>query len=198
VRTITRTNTLRAYNRVYRSDRWLGEYLQPVRLRFYAEVAERCAPLAPRRVVDVGCGTGHLVKALLDALPRAPERIVGVDRSRAGIRRARALVREGDWYVADLYDLPRDDERFELVLCTEVLEHVADPARAVAALRRLCAPGGRVALTVPDGAEDSWEGHVNFWDEDELRAFLGPRGLVGLERIQGGQVFLAWLAPDDR
>ena len=59
----------------------------------------------------------------------------------------------------------------------------------------ICAPGGRVAITVPDGAQDSWEGHVNFWDEGELRAFLAPHGLVVIDRIQDGTVLLAWLAP---
>jgi 2-polyprenyl-3-methyl-5-hydroxy-6-metoxy-1,4-benzoquinol methylase len=195
---ITRKNTLRAYNRVYRSDSLLAEYLAPSRLEFYDEVAERCARLTPRQVIDVGCGTGHLLRALLDRLSVAPQLVVGVDRSRTAIRRARALLPQGEFVVADLYRLRCDAERFDLVLCTEVLEHVREPALAVDALCRLCAPGGRVAVTVPDGAQDSWEGHVNFWDEDEFRAFLTPRALVGIERIERGGTFLAWLAPGER
>jgi len=195
-RNLTRKNTLRAYNRVYGSDRWLAEYLGPERLKFYEQVAERCAPLAPRRVIDVGCGTGHLLRFLVDRLPANPELVVGIDHSPAGIQRARAQLPAGHWLVGDLYRLPPEEDRFDLVLCTEVLEHVREPARAVEILCGLCAPGGRVAITVPDGAEDSWPGHVNFWDEDELRAFLAPHGLVGIDRIQGGAVLLAWLAPE--
>jgi 2-polyprenyl-3-methyl-5-hydroxy-6-metoxy-1,4-benzoquinol methylase len=159
---ITRKNTLRAYNRVYRSDSLLAEYLAPSRLEFYDEVAEKCARLTPRRVIDVGCGTGHLLRSLVDRVTVAPELVVGVDRSRTGIRRARALLPSAKFIVADLYRLPLDAEQFDLVLCTEVLEHVREPALAVDALCRLCAPRGRVSITVPDGAQDSWEGHVNF------------------------------------
>jgi 2-polyprenyl-3-methyl-5-hydroxy-6-metoxy-1,4-benzoquinol methylase len=198
VRNITRKNTLRAYNRVYRSDSLLAEYLAPARLAFYDEVAERLARLTPRRVIDVGCGPGHLLRSLVDRMPVAPEFVVGVDRSRTAIRRARALVPEGKFVVADLYRLPLDAERFDLVLSIEVLEHVREPALAVDALCRLCAPGGRVAITVPDGAQDSWEGHVNFWDEGEFHAFLAPHALVGIDRIEDGRTFLAWLAPGER
>lgn len=196
VKNVARKNTRRAYDRVYRSDSLLTEYLGPARLDFYREVAEICAPLAPRRVVDVGCGNGQLLRFLVDRMPDDPELVVGIDHSRAGVRRARALLPDARWIVADLYKLPPNGERFDLVLCTEVLEHVPEPARAVEVLRGLCASGGRVAVTVPDGAHDSWEGHANFWNEEEFRVFLEPFGLVELARIQDGGVLFAWLAPD--
>jgi 2-polyprenyl-3-methyl-5-hydroxy-6-metoxy-1,4-benzoquinol methylase len=195
-RNITRKNTARAYNRLYRSNPLLAEYLGPERIRFYEEVAERCVPLAPRRIVDVGCGPGALLHLLVARLSAKPELIVGVDRSRAGIRRARRLLPEAQWLVGDLFGLPAGREQFDLVLCTEVLEHVREPRRAVGVLRSMCAPGGRIAITVPDGARDSWEGHVNFWTEDELRGFLESEGMLELERIQGGDVFLAWVRPN--
>jgi 2-polyprenyl-3-methyl-5-hydroxy-6-metoxy-1,4-benzoquinol methylase len=193
VKNIAKRNTLRAYNRIYRSDELLDQYLAPERLAFYREVANKCADLAPRRIIDVGCGTGHLLRVLVESLPVPPQHVVGVDRSTAGIRRARELLPNAQWIACDLHRIPRSGARYDLVLCTEVLEHVSMPRRAVEVLREVCAPGGRVALTVPDGAQDSWEGHVNFWTEDELREFLEPEGLIELERIQGGNVLLAWL-----
>ena len=51
--------------------------------------------------------------------------------------------------VADLHDLPIPDASFDFVLCTEVLEHVADPDRCAAELRRILRPGGGVLVTVP-------------------------------------------------
>ena len=68
----------------------------------------------------------------------------------------------------------RSTSASDLVICTEVLEHLYDPGQAVELLLSLCAHGGRVAITVPDGAEDSWEGHVNFWDEAAFHRFLEP------------------------
>ena len=191
---ITRENTLDAYDRVYGSDQLLGEYLGPERLRFYDEVATIVASLEPQSVLDVGCGTGHLLRFVVELMSSNPQRVVGIDHSEAGLRRARALLPSATWRVEDIYDLSLDGERFELVLCTEVLEHVHDPERVVRLLRSLCASDGRVVITVPDGARDSWEGHVNFWDEGELRAFLTPHGLGNIERIDGGNTLLAWLS----
>lgn len=50
--------------------------------------------------------------------------------------------------VGDLYDIPEDDP-FDTVLCTEVLEHVVDPVRAVEKLARLLRPGGTLIITAP-------------------------------------------------
>lgn len=51
-------------------------------------------------------------------------------------------------FVCDLYDIPEEDG-FDAVLCTEVLEHVTDPVRAVEKLVRLLRPGGVLILTAP-------------------------------------------------
>ena len=80
-------------------------------------------------MLDVGCG----VKPYAPFFARAAT-YVGVDVA--------------DNAAADLEgtveDLPVDDPSFDVVLCTQVLEHVDDPARAVRELRRVTAPGGRV------------------------------------------------------
>jgi SAM-dependent methyltransferase len=82
------------------------------------------------RVLDVGCGPKPYYPFFAD---RASE-YVGVD-----------VV---DNPVADLRGpveaLPVEDASFDLVLCTQVLEHCDDPAQAVRELRRVTAPGGRV------------------------------------------------------
>jgi len=194
VATLTEENTLAAYDRVYSSDRLVREYVNPERVAFYEELAALFAPLAPRSVIDVGCGTGHLLRLTIDRLAAVPERVVGVDHSEAGIQRARELFPAARWVVADLHTF-QVDERFDLVICTEVLEHLQHPGRAVELLLSLCAHGGRVAITVPDGAEDSWEGHVNFWDEAAFHRFLEPFGLSAVERVEDGRALLAWLSP---
>jgi trans-aconitate methyltransferase len=192
---IARKNTLDSTNRIYGSDWLLGVVLSPERLAFYDELARIFASRAPRSVIDVGCGTGHLLRFTVDRMSVVPRRVVGVDHSEAGILRARELLPSATWIVADLYDMPIS-EQFDLVTCTEVLEHLHEPGRAVGELRGLCAPGGRVAITVPDGAEDTWEGHVSFWDESALRKFLAPMGLTTIDRVEDGRVLLAWLMPE--
>lgn len=187
---LTRKNTRRAYNRVYGDDRLLDEYLAPERLASYEEVAELSARLRPGSVIDVGCGTGNLLQELVARA--APERVVGIDHASAGVRRAAELVPEAEFRVASLYD-PGLREEFDLVLCTEVLEHLTNAETAVEQLVKLCAPGGAVVITVPDGASDTWEGHLNFWNEVELADFLRRHGDVEVTRIRGD--LLAILRP---
>lgn len=191
---VTRRNTPRAYERLYRSPRLLEQYLNESRLRFYAEVAARVAERRPRSVLDAGAGTGHLLREVAARLPDAE--LVGVDRSRQAIVRGRESVPKARWIRSDLerLELP---ERFDAVLCTEVLEHVERPAAVVRHLLAHLAPGGRAIVTVPDGALDSWPGHASFWTEEELRSWLGPLGLLGVDRIDEGLTFIATLAAPD-
>lgn len=190
-RSVTRHNDRKAYERLYASPDLLADYLRPARLRFYDEVADLCAELAPLSIVDVGCGTGHLLAAVLERIGQRAD-AVGVDYADSAIARARALLPSAEWRVGDIYALPPDlNGRFDLVLCTEVLEHVPRPTEALERLSRLRAPTGRLVLTVPDGTLDDWEGHVNFWGEDEFQLILEPFGDVAIRRIDGGRTLLA-------
>ncbi|MFL5958805.1 MAG: class I SAM-dependent methyltransferase [Gaiellaceae bacterium] len=187
VRNVTRRNNRRAYERVYGDDSLLSEYLGPERIAFYETVAEISARERPRAVIDVGCGTGNLLRAVVEKT--SPERVVGIDHAEAGIVRARQLVPSGEFRAESLYDL-EPTETFDLVLCTEVLEHLRDPQTALEKLVRLCARSGRILITVPDGAQDTWEGHRNFWSKAELDAFLRRYGEVEISRLAADEVSL--------
>ena len=79
--------------------------------------------------------------------------------------------------VADLRDLPLDDASFDFVLCTEVLEHVSDPLRALQEIRRVLRPGGSVLITVPFVIELHEEPHDFFrYTPHALRHLLVEAG----------------------
>jgi 2-polyprenyl-3-methyl-5-hydroxy-6-metoxy-1,4-benzoquinol methylase len=187
VKNVARSNTRKSFERIYGSETLLREYLSPERLAFYDELAELCAALQPRRLIDVGCGPGHLLAAVTRRAPQV-EVVVGVDYASAAIERLSRLLPRARGIVANIYDLGTLDERFDVVACTEVLEHLHRPTEALTVLQRLCAPGGHVVVTVPDGERDTYEGHVNFWTETEFGTLLALSGSTETRRTNGGDL----------
>ena len=113
--------------------------------RFHGRICEVLQPLEFGTVLDVGCGEGYLSRVLLDRFPGI--RVKGVDISPAAVERARERCPEGDFEVARFEDLARWTERFDLVVCSEVLEHIDDPATGAKILAGRS--GGKVLVTVP-------------------------------------------------
>jgi SAM-dependent methyltransferase len=97
-------------------------------------------------VLDLGCGDGRLTARLAET----GARVTGVDRSRIALERAREAHPELE-LAAPSPDggLPFADGWFDVVVCINVLEHVADTQRFLSELRRVLAPAGFLALAVP-------------------------------------------------
>jgi SAM-dependent methyltransferase len=106
------------------------------------------------RVLDVGCGPGTITADLAERV--RPGRVLGVDRSAAVIAEARAAAPEVDFAVADVLRLGVPDGAFDVVHAHQVLQHLADPAAALAEMRRVCRPGGLVAVRDADYATMAW------------------------------------------
>jgi SAM-dependent methyltransferase len=96
----------------------------------------------PRRIADIGCGTGANLEAFAEIAP-----VTGVDFSVQAIRycRQRGFLATA---VAAMPNLPFG-ESFDLVCAIDVIEHIEDDARAVRELLRICRPGGVLLVTVP-------------------------------------------------
>ena len=195
VKNVARGNTRNGFEEIFASQDLLAEYLSPNRLMFYEEIAELCKSFAPRRVIDVGCGSGHLLAALVQVCPTVGE-VVGVDYAKAAITRLNEVLPRARGVVSTVHDLDLRDETFDLVLCTEVLEHLYTPHEALAVLARLCEPSGRLVITVPDGELDDFEGHVNFWSANQFRAFLAGAGIVEVSRSQDNDLIAIIQVPE--
>jgi len=108
---------------------------------------------AGMHALDVGCGTGDDVRAMA-AIVGAGGRAVGVDVSEALLAEARKRAEAGgvaiELQAGDAHALPFADGSFDVVRTERVLQHVQDPARALAEMARVARPGGRVAAAEPD------------------------------------------------
>ena len=106
------------------------------------------ALLAPRpgdRVLEIGCGAGHL----LAQVPCAHG--FGIDLAESLLAKAaRRLTKSGTLVQGDAEHLPFRDGAWERVYCSEVLEHLPSPAAALAEMQRIVAAGGIAVVSVPN------------------------------------------------
>lgn len=102
---------------------------------------------APGRMVDVGCGTGRLLRTAAAGFPDA--QLVGVDFSAGMLAEARAMSGPeecGAFVRADSAALPFADASFDVVTCTACSHHWREPTAALAELRRITAADGLLIL----------------------------------------------------
>ena len=123
-----------------------------------------------RRVLDAGCGEGYGTDLLASA---GAASVVGVDVDEPTIEHARERYGH-DFQVADLAELPFADDSFDLVVCFEAIEHVADARRVVAELRRVLVADGVLVISTPNPAEYVVENefHVREFTPDEFAELL--------------------------
>lgn len=116
------------------------------------------------RVLDIGCRSGSLTKYYADG-----NDVIGVDvdRDALGLFRER-LSLEAHWIDVDFDPLPFPDSSFDVVACTEVLEHLRFPAIVLAEIRRVLRPEGRLVGSVPNATRlrNRWRFLVGTLDED--------------------------------
>ncbi len=97
-------------------------------------------------VLEIGSGLGYLTFAL----NRAGYNTMGIDASRAAV--AQANSRYGNYFIyADIYEYSLDKSSlYDVIILTEVIEHIVEPERFLNALSKLLKPGGHIILTTPN------------------------------------------------
>lgn len=145
-------------------------------------------PLEFRTVLDVGCGQGSLLRELLEIHPHIEPH--GTDISATAVEMARQNVPQGTFHVLDLVTqhLP---SRYDVVICSEVLEHITEDVQAMTNLEKMTA--GYLIVTTVQGRMRSFEeaevGHVRNYARGELAAKLESAGFEVLRALDWGFPF---------
>lgn len=131
-------------------DLWSRVYdLPPVQRAIYRPVQEAVLSelrrASPRRILDIGCGTGILTERL--AVELGADLVVGCDFSLGMLEQARSRGR-GPWVQGDAQRLPLAARSVDAVVSTESFHWYPDPDAALAELHRVLFPGGLLVVGV--------------------------------------------------
>ena len=141
--------------------------INPLRLDWI----DRQAPLAGRRVLDVGCGGGILA----DSMARRGARVLGIDLAAKPLKVAQLHALEAGTQGVEYREVAAEalaqemPSAFDVVTCMEMLEHVPDPAAIVRACAQLVKPGGAIFFST-----------INRNPKAFLFAIVGAEHVLGL------------------
>lgn len=159
---------------------------------FVPPVIARLQELRPARVLDLGCGNGSLCRSI----QAAGFAVEGCDPSEEGVQQAKQASPEIPFRRLSVYDEVPDSWQgnFDVVVCTEVVEHLYDPRALPRIAAEVLKPGGVILVTTPyhgylknlaiclAGGWDRhhsplWDhGHIKFWSPHTLKALFAERG----------------------
>ena len=168
-------NTRSTWNKWFSNKKYLEEYATPDRIASYVETIALCEneglTFTEGKAIDVGCGTGHLLRELKKKHPSIA--ITGTDFSEESIAVSKQVNEDGVFFTMDIFDIPTDlNGKYDFVICSEVLEHLLYPEQALLGLLGLAAKDGHIILTVPNGRIDTYGGHINFWSPESWQVFV--------------------------
>lgn len=195
---------------LYNSRNPTRRWLHCSRRDWIAAKIRACAQNQPRRALEVGFGAGAYLPVLCEVYPE----VVASDLDQAHLDHARAFAAKHSnlrLVTDDITDSRLAQHNFDLILCTEVIEHIADTSAVLAGIDRLLAPGGTLILSTPQPhslmeltckiaflpgviklvrriyAEAVFEpGHINLMTAGTLTRALEDEGFVVRERYQSG------------
>jgi len=129
--------------------------------------------LEKKIIIDVGCGFGGLLSCIKKQAPNAD--LIGVECVSSA---KKLLNKRFPWIRFEQKNIDITPKEFhsdligDVVLCTEVLEHLVNPGSAIKNLLSMKTKGGHLIITIPNGRHDRANQHINFWSPESWEVFL--------------------------
>lgn len=127
-------------------------FVRFVHLNRLDSIIHQIPPQDGLRILDAGCGEGHFLERL--SRRNGKNHYVGIDITEIALQKAKERCPNAEFQVANLLKTGFDDESFDVVISTEVLEHVHECEAAVLELKRVLKKGGWLIVTFPN--ESLW------------------------------------------
>ena len=132
-------------DKLYNGKNPIVRYVFSKRLELISEILPEKPSL---KILDAGCGEGHLIERLIKKLKQ--HSYTGVDITDIALMKAKKRCPSAIIQKMDLYHLDFPDNSFDIVICTEVLEHLSDYSTAIKELKRVLKHGGSLIITFPN------------------------------------------------
>ena len=165
-------NSLKTINEFYSNPKIVKEYLAPERIAFYHEAINifhnKGIIFNQKNVADIGCGTGNLLQILSEK--KNITSLTGFEYSDVVIEIAKKTCPKANFFQFDIYK--GSSQKFDILFCTEVLEHLLYPDKALKNILNMIDDNGILLLTVPNGRTDIFLGHINFWSPESWKIFI--------------------------
>ncbi len=159
--------------------RCIGEYRFPLRLRNYYLNRSLIRSYQPANIWDAGCGDGQSTFSLAKSYPSST--IIGTDISTKSIDHCKAILKKNpvDNISFDLCDLMDTsyENRFDLIICFEVLEHIEDYEAIIQKFSKALRPNGYLIIHTPaEGRFQSSEFGFRKWAKSSKSPLIKEKG----------------------
>ena len=158
-------------------------------------------------ILDAGCGNGYLASQLANM----GHEVYGIDVDRDGIEIARNHFDNVHFYVCSVYDdLTQFEKKFDVIISTEVIEHLYSPQLFLNNLYKILIPGGYLIISTPYhgyiknlllSLTNKWDqhftvnregGHIKFFSKHTITIELENTGFINIQFKGAGRLFYLW------
>ncbi len=133
--------------KLYSSKNPLIKYVHMGRLK-------KIIGLIPKRknmkILDAGCGEGQLLSMVLKKFGLSNLKLYGTDITSISLESAKKRIENAEFSLQDLRNLDYKDEFFDLIMCTEVIEHIPEYKKVLKEFERILKKGGILIISFPN------------------------------------------------